>query len=182
MWLPRDERHLLLGYYVNIFNVNDRNVTRYLDNPKWFEKQDWADVLKESRWIPILTPYLVKRAALKVKEYGENSNESTQDEKTNNKKKIKQIRNYIFLLRRLEISSSSLLKRNLINIQTQEHDPNVVGISLTIEGQNLGRKYNSWWARTGQWFAEYKDHWFWLILGFLGGIIGALIVNWLSKA
>jgi len=26
-----------------------------------------------------------------------------------------------------------------------------------------------------------KDHWFWLIVSFLGGIIGALIVNWLLK-
>lgn len=53
---------------------------------------------------------------------------------------------------------------------------------LTIDGFDLGRKYNSWWIRTGLWFAEYKDHWFWLIVGFLGGIMGALIVNWLSKA
>jgi len=177
MWLPRDERHLLLGYYVNIFNVNDRNVTGYLDNPKWFEQQDWTNVLKESRWIPILTPYLVKRAALKVKAYGDNSKKPTEDDKVDKNG----IRNYILLSRRLEISSSSLLKRSLINIQKHGNDPNVVGISLTIEGQDLGRKYNSWMTRTGQWFAEYKEHWFWLIIGFLGGIIGALLVNWLSS-
>jgi len=52
-------------------------------------------------------------------------------------------------------------------------------ITLTIKGYDLGRKYSSWWAKSGLWFAEYKDHWFWLILSFLGGIIGALIVNWI---
>jgi hypothetical protein len=54
-------------------------------------------------------------------------------------------------------------------------------VSLTPEGMRLGQKYNSWWASSGLWFAEYKDHWFWLILSFLGGIIGAIFVNWLSK-
>jgi hypothetical protein len=53
-------------------------------------------------------------------------------------------------------------------------------VLLTITGYDLGRKYNSRLVRSDLWFAEYKDHWFWLILSFLGGIIGALIVNWLS--
>lgn len=54
-------------------------------------------------------------------------------------------------------------------------------ISLTFKGIRLGEKYNSCWSSSGQWFAEYKDHWFWLILSFLGGVIGALLVNWLSS-
>ena len=57
-----------------------------------------------------------------------------------------------------------------------------VGITLYQQGHDLGKKYNSsWLVWSGLWFAEYKDHWFWLILGFLGGIIGAVLVNWLSK-
>lgn len=54
-------------------------------------------------------------------------------------------------------------------------------LSLTLEGYDLGRKYNSWWIRSGLWFAEYKYHWIWVIVSFLGGIIGALLVNWLSN-
>ncbi|MBA7477200.1 hypothetical protein ES707_12602 [subsurface metagenome] len=54
-------------------------------------------------------------------------------------------------------------------------------ISLTIRGHDLGRKYNSWWIRSRLWFAEYKHHWIWLIVSFLGGMIGALIINCLSK-
>lgn len=55
-----------------------------------------------------------------------------------------------------------------------------VDLSLSIKGYDLGRKYYSWWSRSGEWFKEYKDHWIWLIVGFVGGVIGALLVNWLS--
>jgi hypothetical protein len=80
---------------------------------------------------------------------------------------------------RIQIANSTLDKRNLIALMPSQGD--AFTLSLTLTGYDLGRKYNSWWSRSGLWFAEYKDHWFWLILGFLGGIIGALIVNWLSK-
>jgi len=30
------------------------------------------------------------------------------------------------------------------------------------------------------WLSEKKDHWLWLILSFLGDIIKALLVKWLS--
>ena len=56
-----------------------------------------------------------------------------------------------------------------------------INVRLTPQGMLLGQKYNSWWSSSGLWFAEYKDHWFWFILSFLGGIIGALLVNWLSS-
>ena len=54
-------------------------------------------------------------------------------------------------------------------------------VSLTQEGVRLGKIYSgSWWGRSGLWFADCRDHWFWLLLSFLGGIIGALLVNWLT--
>jgi hypothetical protein len=54
-------------------------------------------------------------------------------------------------------------------------------LKFNLKGLDLANRYDNWFMRTGLWFAEYKDHWFWLIFGFLGGIIGALLVNWLSK-
>jgi hypothetical protein len=57
--------------------------------------------------------------------------------------------------------------------------PGKMRIDLTPEGMVLGRKYNSKLAASGLWFAEYKDHWCWYVLSFLGGIIGALLVNWM---
>jgi len=56
-----------------------------------------------------------------------------------------------------------------------------IELSLSIEGYDLGRKYSSWWTRSGLWFAEYKNHWIWVIVSFLGGVIGGLLINWLSK-
>jgi hypothetical protein len=51
-------------------------------------------------------------------------------------------------------------------------------VSLTPEGIRLGEIYNgSWWRRSGLWFAECKGHWFWLILSFLVGILGTLLVK-----
>ena len=53
-------------------------------------------------------------------------------------------------------------------------------IELTLDGYDLGRRYSSWWTRSGLWFSEHRNHWIMLILGLIGGILGALIVNFLS--
>jgi hypothetical protein len=80
---------------------------------------------------------------------------------------------------RARITNQMLDKRRLINLMPPQGD--AVTLSLTLTSCDLGRKYKSPWVRSGLWFAEYKDHWFWLVVSFLGGIIGALLVNWLSK-
>ena len=80
----------------------------------------------------------------------------------------------------LDNSNNLLRERGLIKLQHDEtmDDPT---IELTIKGYDLGRKYNSWIIKTGLWFEEYKNHWLILILGFVAGILGALIVEWLRK-
>jgi len=55
-------------------------------------------------------------------------------------------------------------------------------VGLTPAGYDLGRKYNSRFARSGLWFSEYKDHWVWLIVSFIGGVLGSLLVQWLSRS
>jgi len=75
-------------------------------------------------------------------------------------------------------ANDNLKDRRLINFELENH---IFKINLTLNGLDLGRKYNSWWTCSGLWFAEYKHHWIWLIVSFLGGIIGALLVNWLSQ-
>ncbi len=75
-------------------------------------------------------------------------------------------------------ANDDLKDRKLINFGLEEH---VFKINLTLNGLDLSRKYNSFLIRSGLRFKEYKDHWIWLIVSFLGGIIGALIVNWLSR-
>ncbi|HCO94518.1 MAG TPA: hypothetical protein DIU00_11295 [Phycisphaerales bacterium] len=55
-------------------------------------------------------------------------------------------------------------------------------IELTPEGLQLGQRFNSWWLRSNLWYTEFiKNHWIWVIISFLGGIIATLLVQWLSK-
>jgi len=73
---------------------------------------------------------------------------------------------------------SRLNHRNLIDITYVNHRPLV---TLTPEGIRLGQIYNSWWLRSNLWYAEHiKNHWIWLIVSFFGGVVGGLLINWLS--
>ena len=181
MWLPKDERHLLLAYYVNIFNIDDRNVCRYLDKPKWFEMSDWFVILEKPNWIPVLTPWLIKHAACKIKAYGDGADKPNNKEDKSMELVRKETKRLIRLEKRLKISNAGLERREFIKVQEHEHCGEVAGISLIIKGYDLGRLYSSWWTRSGLWFTEYKNHWIWIIISFLGGVIGALLINWLSK-
>ena len=49
-------------------------------------------------------------------------------------------------------------------------------VELTLDGWDLGRKYNHWFTRTGLWWAEYKGHWVWVLLG----IIISFVIGWLT--
>lgn len=56
-------------------------------------------------------------------------------------------------------------------------------ISLTPEGIRLGQIYNSWWLRTNLWYVEHiRNHWIWIVISFLSGIVATLLTQWLSKA
>jgi len=80
---------------------------------------------------------------------------------------------------RIKTAGEMLKKRNLLDFLHDQGD--ALRAQLSLEGYDLGRKYASWWSRSGLWFAELKHHWFWVIVSFLLGIIAMLIVNWLSK-
>lgn len=80
---------------------------------------------------------------------------------------------------RVKIASKMLKQRDLLDFFNDQNE--AVTVQLSLEGYDLGRKYSSWWTRSGLWFAEYKNHWIWLIVSFLGGIIGGLLINWMSK-
>lgn len=65
-------------------------------------------------------------------------------------------------------------------IEYRERGARQYEVRILLAGWDLGDKYISWWSRTGLWFREYKDHWVWLIVSFLGGVLGTLLVQWLS--
>ncbi len=160
MWLPKYERKLLRYYYLKINKVETEQFFELKDLSKALGKKD-TPKLQRTKRETILDTY----------------NEA---EKVNNLLSQRGLITW----KNLDPASISVLQifpKTSEDFSLPENTNINLRITLTIEGYDLGKKYNSWWTRTGLWFAEYKDHWFWLIISFLGGIIGALVVNWLSK-
>jgi hypothetical protein len=156
MWLPKDERKLLQGFYITIGKVDVQHEFS-LDNLMGFIESNASDRLP-----PIDDPQYAKRYKAWLKD-----------------------RN------RIITATKALEERKLIKVS---HDNDIFArtyieagphprltASLTITGYDLGRKYSSWFTRTGLWFAEYKHHWIWVIGSFVSGITATLFVLWLSK-
>jgi hypothetical protein len=173
MWLLKDERKLLTVYYLKIIEPRS---SEEITKEKWYRESSLVETLRAKN---------VRDAAKNLKDYlhggTKSQNEKSQDE-GNIEELKKGISEYIQYLTNFKIANNALSERKLI--KTRDHETVVedkpIGISLTIEGYDLGKKYSSWWTRSGLWFAEYKNHWIWLIVSFLGGIIGGLLINWLS--
>ncbi len=179
MWLPRDERHILLAYYTNIFDLDDRDVARYLKQCKWFRSSDWTYVLKLPQWIPIVSSSWVGKRARRIKDYDNRvTSPSKGDILSGRGPKI--MEEAAQSLKRLEIANMHLKDRQLVEITPRGSETGVAGVLLTLEGYDLARRYSHWFSRTGLWFREYKDHWIWLAVSFIGGVLGALVVQWLS--
>jgi hypothetical protein len=158
MWLPKDERRLLSYYYQQISKVETNQA---------FEIKDLIKALKRKQVKP---PKTKREIILETYNLLENVNNLLSSRGLITWENLDS--NSISVARFCDHpTSQKLFEDTTVNLR----------IKLTIEGYDLGRKYNSWWDRSGLWFAENKDHWFWLIVSFLGGIICTLVVNWLSK-
>jgi len=146
MWLPKDERYLLQGYwhYINEINVE-----------KTFSEFDLVPLLSSPKnW-------------KKIKE-------DSGDEKIPHE----EMRDYFNKQRRVSKANECLAERKLIKLSSHSC---YCALSLTMDGFDLARKYSSWWERSGLWFASLKDHWIWLLCSFIGGILGALIIEVIKK-
>ena len=168
MWLPKDERRLLQGYYLKLKQAGKE-----------------LRIEKIEDWVPIMKTLHVKRF---VHQFKTSSHTVTKQPSllsltdTDKGKILKELREKVPEFFEINLVNMALKERKLINTKGDIDSTSPPrSISLTTSGCDLGRKYNCWLKRSGLWFAEYKDHWFWLVLSFLGGIIGALLVNWLSK-
>lgn len=83
---------------------------------------------------------------------------------------------------RVRNATRRLAARDLISFDEHKHERNVIIVGLTLAGHDLGRKYSGWLNRSGLWFSEYKDHWFWLILALVGGgFVGGIVSNLADK-
>jgi hypothetical protein len=73
------------------------------------------------------------------------------------------------------------MQRHLLSVEYNQPEPNVVRVTLTVAGYDQGRKYSGWFSRSGEWFAEYRNHWIFIIVGFLAGILGGLFADVLKS-
>ena len=160
MWLPRDERKLLGYYYRKINKVDSEQVFEIKELIRALGKEEQSGPKKTKREIILAAYNILENVNDLLTQRGLITSENLNPTTVNG-------------LQTLPKTSEALSWPENTNVN--------VSIALTIKGYDLGRKYSSWWTGSGLWFAEYKNHWFWLIVSFLGGIIGALIVNWLSR-
>ena len=150
MWLPKDEWRLLAGYFRNIGSPESSEVYK---------------LSELTRLLPYRAP------TIRTYEKGsENVAEAT----------TVSIARYVQESRRVENANNVLQERGLIKLTPHEGEGGVFVIKLTLAGYDLGRRYAKWFDRTGLWFQKWRNHWIWLIVSFLGGVLGALVVQWLS--
>lgn len=151
MWLPKDERRLLAGYYKLIGEV--QKVKRF----------DVRDLGKLLRW---------RSDPSSIPEYGRSAkNLENQDWSDDPDERKKQVSALIDRRCRVKNSNTCLASRGLIELTGHENDSNVMLISLTIAGYDLGRRYAKWFNRSALCFREYRKHWIWLVLSFFGGML-----------
>jgi hypothetical protein len=152
MWLPRHERLILAGLFHNIADGRDEA----------FHKSDLARCFSSYR----------KR---RIPEYGDDDAGKNLDDDADPKE---QIATYIGHERRVNLAVRQLAARGLLTLSFHSGEPSVMVVALTLPGNDLGRKYANWFDRSGLWFREYKDHWLWLLVAFIGGgFVGGFISN-----
>jgi len=181
MWLPKDERYLLMVYYVSTPELR-------IEGPTFSVADLQPFVIKPPR-IPILGPRKVVKLARELIKKKHNTgltcnqqqmntnveNNFVNQQETNNKYKV-----WFEAKIKIETANKMLKERGLLDVS--ECGSYYYKINeMKLAGLDLGRKYCSWFKRSGLLYAEYKHHWFWLIVSFLVGVIGALLVNWLSR-
>ncbi len=79
------------------------------------------------------------------------------------------------------ISKDSINLHNFLASSEDDIECDNITLRLTLEGYDLGSKYNSWYYKTGgMWWAEYKVHWFWHIVGIVVGFLLGLLTGKLT--
>ena len=174
MWLPKDERQLLRIYYYNIIDRQKKIRSSPIeevwgsigdDFAKAFEVKDCKESAKRFK-ADLHKPVVTTRG-----ESAENA-----DIELDLKVSRDRITRYLDIRARIDAANASLAERNLIKVRHHENDDNI-GISFTMEGYDLGRKYSKWHTVIGLWIGEY--HWVWLILAGLIGFLISRVLSWL---
>jgi len=162
MWLPRAERQLLMLYTVSDPDLNG--------NAMLFSVKQLGETATKR-----LRARQIAKCAAQVRGANDQTSQGTNCRPKNSggSEHMK----WLSTKGVIESANNRLQKRDLI--ETRECGTGLYEVTLKLAGWDLGCNYNSWWDRTGLWFREYKDHWVWLIVSFIGGVLGALVVQWL---
>ena len=156
MWLPKDERRLLTGYYHAIGTI-DHDAVYHLSS---------------------LGPALNTYRPCKLHQCGDEPESPIPE----GRDRINEFLNaHVDVITRSRCANERLAARGLIQITNQADSSNVIVVSLTVAGYDLGRRYASGWDRTGLCFAEYKDHWITLVVSILAAVVTSLIIHLLTK-
>jgi len=149
MWLPRDERRLLAGIYRNLDTVDTTLVCRELDLGNLLAR---------------------RKPRARIPRYGQSPSHPSGPFNSDNFPQFRdRVKNGVFVLARIQTASKLLKARGLVEIQQHHNEQGVIIVSMTVDGVDLGRRYQSWWDSSGLWFAHYKDHWVWLLIAAIGG-------------
>ncbi len=153
MWLPKDERWVLEGWYHVIGEPNK-------ESPGYW-KGDLAERLEKPKSWKAVATYLAGGQ-------GANDKELTKEA----------VLRLLPLMGRLEKAHKVLEERGMIGQKPHEsREVDVIFVTLTVKGYDLGRKYSGWWDRSGLWFREYKDHWLVMLLAaVVGGVLGGVVL------
>jgi len=167
MWLPREERQLLMFYTAYDSDFNETRQTFSLAQ---------LQVLVTKR---VCIRQIVERAAQAREANGDGNAQHAESQSTPNGDVVERQKSWLKAKGTLESANNRLRERGLA--ESRQCGTGYWEVKINLVGWDLGSKYLSFWARNCLWFREYKDHWIWLIVSFIGGVLGALVVKWLSS-
>jgi hypothetical protein len=167
VWLPKDERRLLAGYYRNVGEQDLATVRR-------------GGCFAASAYQLDEIVKLLRRGRVRISQYGQAGREHHGTAGAVEERKDA-VCEFVGVRARAEQANQLLARRQLLALEDHEAVRDVRVVTLTLAGYDLGRQYSKWWDRTGLWFKEYRNHWVWLIGSLLGGVLGALLIEWAKR-
>ena len=144
MWLPRDERRLLWYYH----DIRDQ-----VGKETNYSLEDLVEVLY-CRNIKEVSDHIKRKSQGKTLE---NLNENVQ--------------RYLDESNRVRSANEALQQRELVTL-TPQKDSQLITLSLTAQGDDLGRNFSSRLGTFWVWFTEHKV---WIIIGLIISFVGVLI-------
>jgi len=167
MWLPTVERKLLAFYAMYDSEFRDSEIDHSFAEIRPVLHMKFRDIKEYTN-------------GLADRKKRTNCESETDDApETNMSSSERKYMKWLRDLGAIESANTRLHERNLI--QYIERGQHCYGITLKLSGWDLGNQYNCWFTRSGLRFREHKDHWIWIVISFLSGILGGALVNWVSQ-